>query len=102
MAIFFGITGGLTSVGPIAGGYLTEVDWRAIFWVNIPVALIALVLTASSTSRTNERHPAPIDFRGVVLISGGMGLAVLGLQQSSQLGLGAARRPGARSSPASP
>ncbi|HYC80789.1 MAG TPA: MFS transporter, partial [Solirubrobacterales bacterium] len=32
MAIFFAIAGGLTSVGPIAGGYLTEWTWRSIFW----------------------------------------------------------------------
>ncbi|MDQ5834509.1 MAG: MFS transporter [Actinomycetota bacterium] len=85
MAIFFAVTGGLTSVGPLAGGYLTTVTWRAIFWVNIPVALIALVLTARAKP-SDERHPAPLDFRGAVLISGGMGLAVLGLQQSSTWG----------------
>jgi EmrB/QacA subfamily drug resistance transporter len=82
MAIFFAITGGLTSIGPIAGGYLTEWTWRAIFWVNIPVALIALFLIWRSKP-ANEKHPAPIDYRGTVLITGGMGLLVLGLQQSS-------------------
>jgi EmrB/QacA subfamily drug resistance transporter len=85
MAIFFGVTGGLTAVGPLAGGYLTSITWRAIFWVNIPVAIIALVLTARAKP-SDERHPAPLDFRGAVLISGGMGLAVLGLQQSSTWG----------------
>jgi EmrB/QacA subfamily drug resistance transporter len=87
MAIFFAVTGGLTSVGPLAGGYLTEVSWRAIFWVNVPVAIIALVLIAASKP-SDERHPAPLDFRGAVLISAGMGLAVLGLQQSSAWGWG--------------
>jgi EmrB/QacA subfamily drug resistance transporter len=85
MAIFFAIAGGLTSVGPIAGGYLTEWTWRAIFWVNIPVAIIALVLTAIAKP-DNEKHPAPLDYRGTVLITGGMALAVLGLQQSSVWG----------------
>ena len=82
MALFFAITGGLTSIGPIAGGYLTEWNWRAIFWVNIPVALIALFLIWLSKP-ADEKHPAPIDFRGTVLITGGMGLLVLGLQQSA-------------------
>jgi MFS family permease len=41
MAIFFGVAGGLTSIGPILGGYLSEWTWRAIFWVNVPVAIIA-------------------------------------------------------------
>ena len=85
MAIFFGITGGLTSIGPLAGGYLTEITWRAIFWVNVPVAIIAIVLTLISKP-ADDRRPAPIDWRGALLVSGGMGLAVLGLQQSSDWG----------------
>src|SRR5271156_416115 len=44
LALFFGIAGGLTAVGPVLGGYLTEWTWRGIFWVNIPVACGALVL----------------------------------------------------------
>jgi len=89
MAIFFAITGGLTSIGPLAGGYLTEWTWRAIFWVNIPVALIALFLIWKSKPE-NVRHPAPIDYRGTVLITGGMSLLVLGLQQSAVWGWGSA------------
>jgi EmrB/QacA subfamily drug resistance transporter len=89
MAIFFGIAGGLTAIGPLAGGYLVEVSWRAIFWVNIPVAIIALVLTAISKP-DNAKYPAPVDYRGALLVSGGMALAVLGLQQSSVWGWGSA------------
>ncbi len=89
MAIFFAIAGGLTSIGPLAGGYLVEITWRAIFWVNIPVAIIALILTAIAKP-DDEKHPAPLDYRGAVLITGGMGLAVLGLQQSSVWGWGSA------------
>src|SRR6202142_1213127 len=37
LALFFGIAGGLTAIGPLLGGYLTQWTWRAIFWVNIPV-----------------------------------------------------------------
>ena len=87
LALFFAITGGLTSIGPLAGGYLVEISWRTIFWVNVPVAIIALVLTAISKPE-NAKHPAPVDYRGTVLVSGGMGLAVLGLQQSSVWGWG--------------
>lgn len=89
LAIFFGVAGAFTSIGPIAGGYLTEWTWRAIFWINVPVAIAALVMTAISKP-ANEKHPAPLDYRGAVLISGGMGLAVLGLQQSSVWGWGSA------------
>ena len=81
LALFFGIAGGLTALGPILGGYLTEWTWRAIFWVNIPVALIALVLIAVSRPKTEYRR-APIDYRGAVLIAAGIGLSIFGLQQS--------------------
>ncbi len=81
-AIFFGIAGGLTAIGPLAGGYLTQWTWRAIFWINIPVAIVALVLIAMSRP-DDERRPAPLDYRGAVLITGAMGLTVLALEQSS-------------------
>ena len=87
MAIFFGVTGGLTAVGPMAGGYLTAIDWRAIFWINIPVAIIAVVLTLLSKP-AEDRQPAKLDVRGAIIISAGMALAVLGLQQSSVWGWG--------------
>src|SRR5580658_23463 len=55
LALFFGIAGGLTSIGPILGGFLTEWTWRAIFWVNIPVAIIALILIFISRPVTEHR-----------------------------------------------
>ena len=55
LALFFGIAGGLTAIGPILGGYLTQWTWRAIFWVNIPVALIALLLIAISNRRLRTK-----------------------------------------------
>jgi len=82
LAIFFGIAGGLTAVGPVLGGYLTEWTWRAIFWVNIPVALIALVLIAVSRP-DSEHRPAPLDYRGLALIATGVALSVFGFQQSN-------------------
>lgn len=85
MAIFFGITGAFTSIGPIAGGYLSEWTWRSIFWINIPVALLALFFIWKSKPE-DKRHPQPMDYRGAVLIAFGMGLAVLGLQQASVWG----------------
>ena len=90
MAIFFGITGGLTAVGPIAGGFLTEWTWRSIFWINVPVALIALYLIWRSNP-DDEKRPARMDYRGTVLITGAMGLIVLALEQSSSWGWGSAQ-----------
>src|ERR1022692_2611751 len=81
LAIFFGIAGGLTAVGPILGGYLTEWTWRAIFWVNIPVAIIALILIVMSKPTTLHR-PARMDYRGLVLVAAGVAVSVFGFQQS--------------------
>src|SRR5579862_711761 len=87
LALFFGIAGALTAIGPIAGGYLIEWTWRSIFWINIPVALIALALIAISKP-PNESRPAPMDYRGLALIAAGVGLSVFGFQQSALWGWG--------------
>jgi len=85
LAVFFGVAGGLTAVGPILGGYLSEWTWRAIFWVNVPVALVALILTFIARPVTQNR-PGRLDVSGLVLVSGGVGLLVFGLQQTQVWG----------------
>jgi EmrB/QacA subfamily drug resistance transporter len=85
LAVFFSISGGLTAVGPIAGGYLTQWTWRSIFWINVPVAVVAIILTLRARP-SDDRQPAPIDVRGAVLVGAGMALSVLGLQQASSWG----------------
>src|SRR5580704_8201596 len=87
LALFFGIAGGLTAIGPLLGGVLTQWTWRAIFWVNIPVALIALVLIAVAKPDT-EFRPARMDYRGLLLVASGVALSVFGFQQSSTWGWG--------------
>jgi EmrB/QacA subfamily drug resistance transporter len=85
LALFFGISGALTSIGPIAGSFLLPWTWRAIFLINVPVALVALWLTWRARP-ADTRRPVPIDWRGAILVSAGMGLTVLGLQQSAKWG----------------
>ncbi len=87
MAIFFGISGGLTAIGPIAGGFLTQWTWRSIFWINIPVAIVALILTRISCPE-DQPQPQKLDYRGTAMITGGMALVVLGFEQSSVWGWG--------------
>ncbi len=85
LALFFGISGGLTAIGPIAGGFLTQWTWRSIFWINVPVALVALVLLARShvvSPRRDER----IDWTGAALVAVGMGLSVIGFEQAAPWG----------------
>ena len=90
LAIFFGVSGGLTAIGPIAGGFLTQWTWRAIFWINIPVAVVAVVLALMAGITTRGRRE-PIDLPGAALIAAGMALSVLGLQEASSWGWGDAR-----------
>ena len=109
MAAFFGIAGGLTAIGPLAGGFLIEMTWRAIFWINVPVAIAAIMLTLKAKP-DDTRRPAPLDYRGAVLAALGPraprtrppAVEPVGLGQPRHLGLDH-RRPGAdrRSSSAS-
>ncbi|MGW0578871.1 MFS transporter [Streptomyces sp. NPDC002920] len=85
LALFFGLTGALTAIGPLLGGWLTSWTWRAIFWVNVPVAIVALILTALAHI-SDRRRDEPLDVVGALLIAAGMGLGVLGFQQASAWG----------------
>jgi EmrB/QacA subfamily drug resistance transporter len=85
IAIFFGFAGLLTAVGPFAGGYLTQWTWRSIFWINVPVAIVGLILTFIAKVE-NSRMREPIDWPGAVLIAAGMAASVIGLQQASTWG----------------
>lgn len=89
LALFFGLSGALTAVGPLLGGWLTGWTWRAIFWVNVPVAVVALVLTAMAHIPNVSRRER-LDVPGAVLVAVGMGLSVLGFQQASAWGWGSA------------
>jgi EmrB/QacA subfamily drug resistance transporter len=85
LALFFGVAGGLTAVGPALGGFLTQWTWRAIFWVNIPVAIIALILIVLAKPVT-EYKPAHMDYRGLVVLASGVALSIVGFQQSATWG----------------
>jgi EmrB/QacA subfamily drug resistance transporter len=89
LAAFFAITGGLTAIGPLTGGFLTELTWRAIFWVNVPVAILALALIALAKP-AQARRQEKIDYRGAALVTAAMGLIVLGLQEAGTWGWTAA------------
>src|SRR4051794_2388811 len=88
LSLFFIIAGLFTAIGPIAGSYLTEYwTWRAIFWINVPVALISLFEMRVINLR-DVRQPARIDVRGAVLLVFGLALTTLGIQQSTDWGWG--------------
>jgi EmrB/QacA subfamily drug resistance transporter len=88
LSVFFIVAGLFTAIGPIAGAYLTQYwTWRAIFWINVPVALLSLTEFAFIKLK-DVKHPARIDWAGAALLVAGMGLTVLGLQESDAWGWG--------------
>lgn len=66
---------GLSSIaGPIVGGWVTDhLSWRWIFWANLPVGLVAMVL-CDRALRIVQRHPRAvrIDYAGSALLVGGV------------------------------
>ena len=83
-----GATAMTTALGPLLGGWLIEhVSWRAVFFLNLPLALavIALVLLFVPESR-DEEEAGRLDFAGATLATLGLGGIVFGLIESSRLG----------------
>ena len=85
MATFFAITGAMTAIGPIAGGYLSQWTWRSVFWINVPLAVAAAIIVAIAAKPGVRRHER-IDYAGAAIIAVGLGLIIFGLQQAGQWG----------------
>jgi EmrB/QacA subfamily drug resistance transporter len=84
--------GGLAAaLGPVVGGLLTQLDWRWIFLVNVPVGLAAIAVgTRLIPDLPGERGPMP-DALGAVLLTGAIGTLVLALVQGNEWGWTSAR-----------
>jgi len=87
-----GMSGMLTytglTIGPSLGGWLTDsFSWRAVFYINIPVGLIALLLSwrAIPKDSPSEQTP-PFDFTGAALFTGGLTSLLLVLDQGHSWG----------------
>jgi EmrB/QacA subfamily drug resistance transporter len=88
-----GVSALALAIGPVVGGALTEyVTWRAIFFLNLPVAVgaVAVTLFAAEESRDeSSRHR--IDWPGIAAISTGLTALVLALIEGNEWGWGSAR-----------
>ncbi|MEV6069518.1 DHA2 family efflux MFS transporter permease subunit [Nocardia sp. NPDC052001] len=81
MGLWGGVAGLATLVGPILGGVLVDWQgWQWIFYVNVPIGIIAFVLAAWLVPAL-ETHEHKFDFVGVALSAVGMFLLVFGIQE---------------------
>ena len=88
-----GVSALALAIGPLLGGFLTEhVSWRAIFYLNIPVAAGAVVaaLFAVRESR-DETVGREIDWAGTAVLTAGLTAGVLALIEGNSWGWGSAR-----------
>lgn len=87
-----GATSITAALGPVLGGWLIEhVSWRAIFFLNIPLALIVLFIAWRHVPESRDEDAARLDWWGTAWVTLGLGALVFSLIQSSSYGLGSKR-----------
>src|SRR3954462_7696693 len=87
-----GVSALALAIGPVVGGFLTEsVSWRALFFLNLPVAVgaVAVTLFAARESR-DETVGRTIDVPGIATLTTGLTALVLALVEGNQWGWGSA------------
>jgi EmrB/QacA subfamily drug resistance transporter len=86
----FGALGGLAaSMGPVIGGLLIQanlfdLDWRPIFFINVPVGIIAFILAIRYLSEGRSPHPLKLDFIGTFLVVVTLSLLIYPLIQGRE------------------
>jgi EmrB/QacA subfamily drug resistance transporter len=76
--IFGAVFGVSTIVGPLLGGFFVDnLSWRWIFYVNLPVAAVAMVVIGAVFHTRAERVEHAVDYAGAALLAGGLSAVVL-------------------------
>jgi EmrB/QacA subfamily drug resistance transporter len=84
-AVYGAIAGGGSAVGLLLGGVLTEyADWRWCFWVNVPVAIIAIVAAIPFVPESKAPGETSYDVPGAVLVTLGLTSLVYGFTRVAQ------------------
>ena len=88
-----GVSAMALALGPVVGGFLTEdVSWRAIFFLNLPVAVAAVVVTLFATRESrDETVERKVDLPGVATLTVGLAAVVLALVEGNAWGWGSGR-----------
>jgi EmrB/QacA subfamily drug resistance transporter len=85
-----GLGGVAGAVGPFLGGWLVEWSWRAVFLVNLPVAVLIVAVAARHVPETRDPDAAPgLDWTGTVLVALGLGGLTYALTAAGTAGRGA-------------
>jgi len=82
-----------TALGPVIGGWLIDHgSWRAAFLLNVPLAIVVLVLAPRYVPESrNPDETGPLDWIGALLVTAGLGAVVYALIEAPTRGFGAAR-----------
>jgi EmrB/QacA subfamily drug resistance transporter len=81
-----GVSVSSSTFGPVAGGYLTEAfGWQSIFWVNVPLGLVAVLLVLRLQSRPADRRRTTFDIPGLVLFIMFVSPVILALEQFQRM-----------------
>jgi EmrB/QacA subfamily drug resistance transporter len=86
--IWGAVVGASAALGPILGGALTEFSWRWIFFVNLPVCVLAVLLTMSAVQEARQPGAPRPDLPGIALFTVGAGGVVFGLVRAAVDGWG--------------
>jgi EmrB/QacA subfamily drug resistance transporter len=89
LAAYGATIGASFAIGPAVGGALTSgLGWRWVFLVNLPIGLLCLYIAIAKVRESRESHARPVDRLGLVTLTGGLFLLVLGLLRGNELGWG--------------
>jgi EmrB/QacA subfamily drug resistance transporter len=90
MGTWAGVSALALAIGPVLGGFLTEhVSWRAIFYLNIPVAIVAVAATIFAVRESRDTSVGrDVDYPGVAILTVGLTALVLALVEGNSWGWG--------------
>jgi EmrB/QacA subfamily drug resistance transporter len=85
LGIWAAISAVALGIGPVVGGALVDLDWRLIFWINLPIALVGIaIMWWAAPESTDPGSGKRVDFAGLVTLALGLTAVVLALVQAKE------------------